>query len=47
MGGVTYTDREGYKWFEEAIVEPPTHVLNGFIWATWGVYDYFLHTGDN
>jgi heparosan-N-sulfate-glucuronate 5-epimerase len=45
-GGVTYTDRQGYKWFEEAIVEPPTHILNGFMWAAWGVHDYFLYTGD-
>jgi heparosan-N-sulfate-glucuronate 5-epimerase len=43
-GGVTYTDGRGCEWFEEAIVEPPTHILNGFIWASWGVYDYFLHT---
>jgi len=43
-GGVTYIDRGGYKWFEETIVDPPTHILNGFIWASWGVYDYFLHT---
>lgn len=43
-GGVAYTDARGFKWFEEAIVEPPTHILNGFIWAAWGVYDYFLHT---
>lgn len=45
-GGVTYSDGNGYKWFEEAIVDPPTHILNGFIWGTWGVYDYFLHTRD-
>jgi len=45
-GGVTYTDGNGYVWFEEAIVSPPTHILNGFMWALWGVYDYFLHTGD-
>ena len=45
-GGVTYTDNEGYLWFEETIVDPPTHILNGFMWASWGVYDYFLHTGD-
>jgi len=44
-GGVTYTDNNNYLWFEEAIVDPPTHILNGFIWATWGIYDYFLHTG--
>ena len=33
-------------WFEEYIVSPPTHILNGFIWATWGVYDYWLATKD-
>jgi heparosan-N-sulfate-glucuronate 5-epimerase len=43
-GGVTYVDDEGDTWFEEAIVDPPTHILNGFLWALWGVYDYFLHT---
>lgn len=43
-GGVTYVDKEGYTWFEEAIVDPPTHILNGFIWAAWGVYDYHLYT---
>jgi len=46
-GGVIYTDGGGYTWFEEAIVEPTTHILNGFMWASWGVYDYFLHTGDH
>jgi heparosan-N-sulfate-glucuronate 5-epimerase len=45
-GGVIYTDDRGYIWFEEAIVDPPTHILNGFLWASWGVYDYFLHTKD-
>jgi heparosan-N-sulfate-glucuronate 5-epimerase len=45
-GGVTYTDDEGYVWLEEYIVFPPTHILNGFIWASWGVYDYFLATGE-
>jgi len=43
-GGVTFTDDNGYTWFEELIFNPPTHVLNGFIWATWGVYDYYLLT---
>jgi hypothetical protein len=42
-GGVTYLDREGYTWFEETIVDPPTHILNGFIWAAWGIYDYYLY----
>jgi heparosan-N-sulfate-glucuronate 5-epimerase len=45
-GGVTFTDEHGCLWFEEYIVSPPTHILNGFIWAAWGVYDYFLATGD-
>ena len=45
-GGVAFTDERGDLWFEEYIVSPPTHILNGFIWAMWGVYDYFLATGD-
>jgi heparosan-N-sulfate-glucuronate 5-epimerase len=45
-GGVVYQDKEGHSWFEEYLVSPPTHILNGFIWASWGVYDYFLATGD-
>ncbi len=43
-GGVSFTDGSGDLWFEEYIVSPPTHILNGFIWAAWGVYDYFLAT---
>jgi hypothetical protein len=43
-GGVAFTDQRGNLWFEEYIVSPPTHILNGFIWATWGVYDYSLAT---
>jgi heparosan-N-sulfate-glucuronate 5-epimerase len=41
-GGVAFTDAEGHLWFEEYLVTPATHILNGFIWATWGVFDYFL-----
>jgi heparosan-N-sulfate-glucuronate 5-epimerase len=44
-GGVKFEDAEKNTWFEEYLVSPPTHILNGFIWATWGVYDYFLATG--
>ena len=43
-GGVSFTDERGNLWFEEYIVSPPTHILNGFIWAAWGVHDYFLAT---
>ncbi len=43
-GGVMFTDERGDLWIEEYIVSPPTHILNGFIWAAWGVNDYFLAT---
>jgi len=45
-GGVAFTDESGDLWFEEYIVSPPTHILNGFIWALWGIYDYALATND-
>jgi len=45
-GGVVYVDESSHTWFEEYIVSPPTHILNGFIWAGLGVYDYFLSTGE-
>lgn len=43
-GGVQYKDENGYVWIEEYLVEPPTHIINGFIWALWGIYDYYLFT---
>ncbi len=48
-GGVAFTDPQGHLWLEEYVVHPapPTHILNGFIWATWGVYDYWLTTRDD
>lgn len=45
-GGVVFIDSDGNKWIEEYIVSPPTHILNGFIWASWSIYDYALATGD-
>jgi hypothetical protein len=45
-GGVQYTDEEGCLWIEEYLVDPPTHILNGFIWALWGIHDYHLLTGE-
>jgi heparosan-N-sulfate-glucuronate 5-epimerase len=44
-GGVAYVDEDGDTWLEEYLVSPPTHILNGFIWASWGVWDYYLATG--
>ena len=47
QGGTVSVDEKGYKWIEEYIVQLPTHVLNGFLWALFGVYDYYLFTGKN
>ncbi len=41
-GGVLFSDEEGNLWIEEYLVDPPTHILNGFLWALWGVFDYSL-----
>lgn len=45
-GGVVFVDELQCSWIEEYIVFPPTHILNGFIWAAWGIRDYFLATKD-
>jgi hypothetical protein len=45
-GGVIFRDERGRAWIEEYLVSPPTHILNGFLWASWGVYDYALATGE-
>ena len=44
-GGVLVEDDRGHVWIEEYLVDPPSHILNGFIWALWGVYDYARWTG--
>jgi heparosan-N-sulfate-glucuronate 5-epimerase len=44
-GGVLVTDDRNDVWIEEYLVEPPSHILNGFIWAAWGVYDYAVWSG--
>jgi hypothetical protein len=46
QGGVMYTDPDGNPWIEEYIVTTPTHILNGFIWAMWGLHDLYLATGN-
>ena len=45
-GGVLHRDEQGRAWLEEYLVTPPTHILNGFLWAAWGVHDFHLATGD-
>ncbi len=44
-GGVL-DDSCGYTWLEEYIFSQPNHVLNGFIWALWGVRDYAVYFND-
>ena len=46
-GGVNHIDNNGNSWIEEYIVNPPTHILNGFIWGLWGVYDLALQFDDS
>ena len=43
-GGVTEIDSDNNLWIEEYIVDESTHILNGFIWGLWGIYDYWLLT---
>jgi len=45
-GGTLYTDADENLWIEEYITAPATHILNGFMWALWGVYDYAKSSGD-
>ncbi|MEW6348555.1 MAG: D-glucuronyl C5-epimerase family protein [Thermodesulfobacteriota bacterium] len=44
-GGVLCRDEEG-TWLEETILSRPNHILNGFVWALWGVRDYAVWSGD-
>jgi heparosan-N-sulfate-glucuronate 5-epimerase len=46
-GGVLFEDEERNLWIEEYLVDPPTHILNGFIWALWGVFDFWLVRADS
>lgn len=35
-----FVDEDGYLWFEEYAKDPPMRVLNGHIFAMFGLYDY-------
>lgn len=43
---VTYIDGSRYLWLEEYAQPYPEHTLNGFNFAAFGLYDYWLLTGD-
>lgn len=45
-GGVRRYDKNGFLWLEEYPSEPPSYVLNGFIYALFGLYDLFRITKD-
>jgi hypothetical protein len=43
--GFLYIDATGDYWYQEYMGNCG-YVLNGFIFAMWGVYDYYLYSGD-
>lgn len=45
-GGVRRYDENGDLWLEEYPSDPPSFVLNGFLYALFGLYDLFRVTGD-
>jgi uncharacterized protein YyaL (SSP411 family) len=45
-GGVRFVDEEDNAWIEEYAILPPPHVLNGFIFALFGIYDFYRVTKD-
>jgi len=44
-GGVAYVDEDGI-WLEEVLSNPPSHILNGFIYAITGLFDLFCISED-
>lgn len=45
-GGVRRRDERGYLWLEEYPSKQPSLVLNGFIYALFGLYDLYRVSGD-
>ncbi len=47
LGGpwTVFLDPNGCYWIEEYPTDPPSQTLNGFIYAVFGLYDYYLLTG--
>lgn len=44
-GGARYIDDKGNVWIEEYAILPPPHILNGFIFALFGIFDFYKITG--
>lgn len=38
---ITHIDDDGFYWIDEYPFEPPTRVLNGFIYGLYGLYDHY------
>ena len=45
-GGVCALDSDGNAFYEEFAVEPGAHILNGHIFALWGLYDLYRATAN-
>jgi hypothetical protein len=45
-GGVRYVDPQGNLFLEEAPSQPPSCILDGFIFSLFGVYDFWLASGE-
>ena len=43
---VSYVDRDENLWIEEYPSERPDHVLNGYVFAAFGLYDWYVLTRD-
>lgn len=39
-------EESGRDWFEEEVLPPPRHILNGMIYGLWGLYDTGRILGD-
>jgi len=46
-GGVKTQEEDGTIFYEEYPSKPYSHVLNGFIFALWGLYDYAKYLNDD
>jgi heparosan-N-sulfate-glucuronate 5-epimerase len=47
LGGFSATDEAGNVFYEEVPSTPPHHILNGHIFALFGLHDYHRATGDD
>nr|MBP7434483.1 hypothetical protein [bacterium] len=41
---ISTIDENNYFWIEEYPTDEPAHVLNGFIFALYGIYEYWIQT---